>query len=70
MDNNKKVRFIVDLPPKVAKALLEMSKNKNLDIDEVVRKSVCLYHYIQENNKSNSRLLLETNGEFTQLIFT
>ncbi|MFM2345218.1 MAG: hypothetical protein RLZZ210_1832 [Pseudomonadota bacterium] len=67
--SEKKVRISVNLPPKVARVLLEMSRQKNVDISEIVRKSIATEYYVQEKKKSG-KLLLEENGSIKELKFS
>lgn len=66
----KKVRLNIDLSPEVAKALVEMAKQQDVSLSEVVRRSINTESFLRTKRASNGKVLIdEGNGVIKELVF-
>lgn len=63
-------KYTVTLPPKVEKALEEISKEESVSKPEIMRRAIALYHCLyKETTKGGDTFILEKNGNMKQIVF-
>lgn len=70
-DNNPsdKVRVTADLPFAEVNALKELAAQQNVSMTEALRRAIATEGLIQQRRKSGSKVLLEKDGDLSELVF-
>lgn len=69
-DNSDKVRLTADLPVAEINALKELAAQQGVTLTEALRRAIATEGLLQERRKGGSKVLLEKNGEISELVFT
>ena len=72
MDANTsgKVRLTVDLPLEEANALKNLAAQQGVTMTQALRNAISTENLLQERRSGGSRVLLEKNGDYSELVFT
>ena len=65
-----KVRLTADLPFAEANVLKELAAQQGVSMTEALRRAIATEGVLQDRRKSGSKVLLETDGNLSELIFT
>lgn len=70
IDSSNKVRLTADLPFAEANALKELAAHQGVTITEALRRAIATEDLLQARRKTGSKVLLEKDGNLSELIFT
>lgn len=65
-----KVRLTADLPFAEASILKDLAAQQGVTMTEALRRAIATEGLLQERRKNGSKVLLEKNGQLSELIFT
>lgn len=65
-----KVRLTADLPIAEANALKELASLQGVTVTEALRRAIATEGTLQARRKAGSKVLLEKDGKFSELVFT
>jgi hypothetical protein len=66
----EKVRLTADLSFEDAATLKKLAAKQGVSITEALRRAIATDGLLQERRSEGSKVLLEKNGQFTELVFT
>jgi Ribbon-helix-helix protein, copG family len=69
-DSSDKVRLTADLPFAEANALKELAAQQGVTMTEALRRAIATEGLLQDRRKSGSKVLLEKDGNLSELVFT
>lgn len=69
-DTSDKVRLTADLPAAEANALKELAAQQGVTLTEALRRAIATEGLLQDRRKTGSKVLLEKNGQLSELVFT
>ena len=69
-DSSDKVRLTADLPFAEANALKELAAQQGVTMTEALRRALATDGLLQDRRKSGSKVLLEKDGNLSELVFT
>ena len=69
-DTSDKVRLTADLPFAEANALKELAAQQGVTMTEALRRAIATEGLLQDRRKSGSKVLLEKDGNLSELVFT
>lgn len=69
-NSSEKVRLTADLPVEEIDKLKELAAQQGVTLTEALRRAIATEGLLQERRKSGSKVLLEKNGNLSELIFT
>jgi hypothetical protein len=65
-----KIRLTADLPIAEANALKELAALQGVTVTEALRRAIATEGTLQARRKTGSKVLLEKDGKFSELLFT
>lgn len=65
-----KVRLTADLPFAEANALKELAAQQGVTMTEALRRAIATEGLLQDRRNSGSKVLLEKDGNLSELVFT
>lgn len=68
--SSDKVRLTADLPLPEVEALRALAAEQNITMTEALRRAIATENLLQERRKTGSKVLLDKNGNLTELVFT
>lgn len=69
-NEQEKVRLTADLPIAEVNSLKELAAQQGVTLTEALRRAIATEGLLQERRKTGSKVLLEKNGNLSELIFT
>jgi hypothetical protein len=70
IDTTDKVRLTADLPFAEANILKELAAQQGVTMTEALRRAIATEGLLQGRRKTGSKVLLEKNGQLSELVFT
>jgi hypothetical protein len=65
-----KFRLTADLPAAEADALKVLAAQQGVTLTEALRRAIATENLLQDRRKSGSKVLLEKDGQLSELVFT
>ena len=65
-----KVRLTADLPFTEANVLKELAAQQGVSLTEALRRAIATEGMLQGRRQAGSKVLLEKNGQLSELVFT
>ena len=65
-----KVRVTADLPATEVEALKALALQQNISMTEALRRAISTENLLQQRRNAGSTVLLEKNGNLSELVFT
>jgi hypothetical protein len=69
-DPSDKIRLTADLPFAEINVLKELAAQQGVTMTEALRRAIATEGLLQERRKTGSKVLLEKNGDLSELVFT
>lgn len=66
----EKVRLTADLPASEVDMLKQLASQQGVSVTEALRRAIATERLLHERRKAGSKVLLEKNGNLSELIFT
>lgn len=69
-DAPSKVRLTADIPAAEVDVLKELASQQGITLTEALRRAIATEGILQDRRKNGSKVLLEKNGQLSELVFT